>query len=57
MAEKMTTDEFKKKVFNYDEKKEWEYSGDLAGHNRFLRGLVRTVQDGRPRAGKDRPKI
>jgi len=29
MAEKMTAESFKEKVFNYDTKKEWEYAGDI----------------------------
>jgi thioredoxin len=29
MAEHLTKETFKEKVFNYEEKKEWEYAGDL----------------------------
>ncbi len=29
MSEKLTTDEFKQKVFNWDENSEWKYEGDL----------------------------
>lgn len=29
MPEKLTTEDFKKKVFDYEAKKEWEYAGDL----------------------------
>ena len=29
MSEKLTTEEFKKKVFNWDENQEWKYEGDL----------------------------
>ena len=29
MPEKLTAENFKQKVFDYSEKKEWEYSGDL----------------------------
>ena len=29
MTEHLTTDEFKQKVFNWDENQEWKYEGDL----------------------------
>ena len=29
MSEKLTAEEFKKKVFDYESKKEWDYAGDL----------------------------
>jgi thioredoxin len=29
MSEKLTTQEFKEKVFNWDENSEWKYEGDL----------------------------
>ncbi|TVR03249.1 MAG: thioredoxin [Spirochaetaceae bacterium] len=29
MAERLTTESFKEKVFNFDQSKEWKYEGDL----------------------------
>ena len=29
MAERLTTESFKEKVFNFDEQKQWKYEGDL----------------------------
>ncbi len=29
MSEKLTTEEFKQKVFNWEENQEWKYEGDL----------------------------